>query len=464
MPWDMRARRQVSARASAVISSPLLVRTTAACLLALALGLRLLAIEHYRYVAINDARTYLNSAAAIAKFGTYHDGGHAGGGTRGPSAYFPPAYPYLLSLVDRITGGPALGAGTVDLARLLQALLGTATVALIGLIGLELFGIGTAVLALMIAAIYPVFIELSSVLVAENLLTVLELAAVCAALRARRAGTPWRWVVGTGLLTGLATLTHTNAALLTIPLALAVTGIRLPPRLTRLPTRATRLAAPVTVLVVALLTVTPWLVRDAVVLHHFVPISSEAGITLAGTYNATSAASDPPYRWLYYAQIPSLRGLQRDAHKMTELQLDEKLEHRALAYIAHNPFAPLSAAFHNTLRLLELEGSSAWRISSASVGIDLGLAHLGVDSFWLLLGVAFAGLLTRPVRRTLGSAPRWIWGVPLAMWLTVVLVNAETPRFREPLDPFLILLAAVAVANVCRRATGTVAGPLTSDL
>jgi 4-amino-4-deoxy-L-arabinose transferase-like glycosyltransferase len=419
-------------------------------LLGLALVVRIVAIEHYRYVPINDARSYLKSAGAIAKYGTYHDGNHAAGGARGPSAYFPPAYSYLLSIVDKITGGPALGHTTVHLARILQALLGTATVALIGLIALDLFGAGTALLALAIAAIYPVFIELSSVLVAENLLTVLELAAVCTALRVRRTATPWRWIVATGILVGLAALTHTNAALIAIPLALGVHGAALPRRFATLPARAAKLAAPATMLVVALLTVTPWLVRDALVFHRFVPISTEAGITLAGTYNPTSAASDPPYRWLYYGGVPSLRSLQRDAHRMTELTLDQKLEHRALAYIGHHPLAPVSVAFHNTLRLLELEGSRGWQLSSSSIGIDLSLAHVGVMSFWLLLVVALAGLAMSPGRRALARTPGWLWGVPLLMWLTVVLVNAETPRFREPLDPFLILLAAVALASLFR--------------
>jgi 4-amino-4-deoxy-L-arabinose transferase-like glycosyltransferase len=454
----------VTLRASNLLSNPRAVRVVAASLLALALIVRLATIEHYPYTPVNDALSYLKSAHAISKYGTYHDGNHAAGGAKGPSAYFPPAYAYLLSIVDKITGGPALGAGTVHLARILQALLGTATVALIGLIALELFGAGTALTALAIAAIYPVFIELSSVLVAENLLTVLELAAVYTALRARRTSTPTRWVVGTGVLVGLAALTHTNAALIAIPLAFAVSGILLRQRFKRAPGRAAKLAAPATMLAVALLTVTPWLVRDVVVFHHFVPISTEDGITLAGTYNATSAASDPPYRWLFFGTVGSLKSLHRQAHNMTELQLDQKLEHRALAYVGHHPLAPISVAFHNTLRLLELEGSRAWQLSSASVGLDLHLAHIGVFSFWLLLALVLAGLATRPVRQALRRTPRWLWGVPFVMWLTAVLVNAETPRFREPLDPFLVLLAAVALSTACARVSGSVAGPLTSDL
>ena len=438
----------MTARASTVLTSPRVTAAVAASLLALALILRLSAIEHYRYVPINDARSYLNSAAAISKYGTYHDGNHAAGGTRGPSAYFPPAYSYLLSVVDKLTGGPALGASTVHLARILQALLGTVTVLLIGLIALELFGVVTALLALAIGAIYPVFIELSSVLVAENLLTVLELGAVLAALRARHTTRPWRWVIASGVLVGLAALTHTNAALIAIPLAFAVKGVT--PR-TRRSIQTAGLAPSATMLAVALLTVTPWLIRDAEVFHHFVPISTEDGITLAGTYNPTSAASDPPYRWLYFGSVPSLAGLQRGTHDMTELQLDQKLEHRAASYVGQHPLAPFSVAFHNTLRLLELEGTRTQDISSSSIGLDLNLAHDGVLSFWLLLAIALAGLATRPVRRALRRIPHWFWGVPFVMWLTVVLVNAETPRFREPLDPFLILVAAVALATFLTR-------------
>jgi 4-amino-4-deoxy-L-arabinose transferase-like glycosyltransferase len=441
----------LSARAAALLANRRATRDIALALLALALLLRVATIEHYHYTPINDGESYLKGAFAISKYGTYHDGNHAAGGARGPSAYFPPAFSYLLSVVDKLTGGPALGATTVHLARLVQALLGTVTVGLIGLVALELFGVGTALLALALAAVYPVFLEDSSVLVAENLLTVLELAAVYAALRARRSAVAMRWVIGIGVLIGLAALTHTNAALIVIPLGFAVKRAQLPQRFKRLPARAARIAAPATLLVVALLTVTPWLIRDAVVFHHFVPISTENGITLAGTYNPTSAVSDPTYRWIYYGGVPSLQPIQHEARHLTEIQLGDRLEHKALSYIGQHPLAPLSVAFHNTLRLLELEGSLAWKESSSAIGLDIQFAQIGVDSFWLLLAVALAGLATRPVRRALRRVPRWFWGVPLVMWLTVVLVNAETPRFREPLDPFLILLAAVALASAASR-------------
>ena len=66
-------------------------------------------------------------------------------------------------------------------------MIGTVSVGLLGLVALEAFGGRVALAAVAIAAVYPVFVELSGTLVAENLLLVFELASIWTALRARRA-------------------------------------------------------------------------------------------------------------------------------------------------------------------------------------------------------------------------------------------------------------------------------------
>ena len=71
-------------------------------------------------------------------------------------------------------------------------MLGTIAVALLGLVALEAFGAGTALAAMALAAVYPVFVELAGTLVAENLLVVFMLASVWTALRARRSRRPLR--------------------------------------------------------------------------------------------------------------------------------------------------------------------------------------------------------------------------------------------------------------------------------
>jgi hypothetical protein len=184
-----------------------------------------------------------------------------------------------------------------------------------------------------------------------------------------------------------------------------------------------------------------------VALHHFIPVSDETGITLAGTYNPTSAANHRvPYRWQLYRSIPSDRDLVPETPHLSEPALDARLRERALDYITDHPLVPLAVASHNTLRLLELEGSFAWRASAAAIGLSAGTARIGVVAFWLLCALALGGAFTRLAR----SVPRWVWLVPILFALSAVLVNAETPRFREPVDPFLVLLAACAISVLVR--------------
>ena len=412
-----------------------------------ALALRIAEVDNTSYRPRNDAGSYLTLASSIAHTGDYslsRASGRGAGGTHGPTAYFAPAFPYYLALVDIIDGHETRRDGAIQPARVSQAVLGTITVALTGLVALELFGPTAGWIALVLAALYPVLIELTDTIVAENLLTVFVLAAVYAGLRVRRAtrtGTRVGWVAGAGVLTGLATLTHENGVVLLIPLIPAVWTGR--PRL-----RPAALAAPALLIAITALTILPWTIRNGVVEHHFIPVSDETGITLVGTYNAASAANPMvPYKWRIYYGIPGEGPLIRESRNLTEPQLGAILEHQALHYISDHPFSPFVVAFHNTLRLFELEGTYAWQQSATAISLSNNTAQIAIFTFWALCLLALAGAFTRLAR----SAPKWVWIVPLLLALTVVLVNVETPRFREPVDPFLILLAAAGLATAGER-------------
>lgn len=420
--------------------SGLIVAAVLAVLIA-ALAIRVVRVQESAYYRpVNDAGSYLTLASQIAHTGDYTTSRRPGvgaGGTRGPSAYFPPGYPYLLAAVDLLDGHPTPRGAAIHGARISQAVLGTIVVGLTGLLALELFGPATGLVALALAAVYPVLVELSGILVAENLLTALVLAAAWAALRARRSPRPYRWIALAGVLSGLAALTHENGTLVLIPFAIALWRRDTP----------TSLRAPATLIAAAALTIVPWTVRNAIVMHRFIPISDETGMTLVGTYNAASAANpQTPYKWRIFYGIPGERPLIAKASSLSEPQLGDQLQHQALTYIGDHPLSPLAAGYHNTLRLLELAGGAAWRASAKAMGLRDGIAHTGIVSFWILCLLALAGTLTRAAR----AAPRWLWAVPALLALSVVLVNVETPRFREPVDPFLILLAACAVASGAR--------------
>lgn len=410
----------------------------AGAVLVLALALRIAEVQRTSYRPINDAGSYLTLASDIAHTGDYstsHRSGAGAGGTRGPSAYFPPGFPYFLAAVDLIDGHSTRRGGAIHPARLSQAVLGAVTVALVGLVGLELFGPWVGLAAAGLAAIYPVLIELSGVLVAENLFTALALAALYAILRARRSGRAYAWIAVAGALGGLATLTHVNGVVLLVPLLIGALA-------------AKRTVSSPAVLVVAFVVVlVPWTVRNEHQLHRLIPVSDETGITLVGTYNRASAANPSvPYKWRLYYGIPGERKLIHPSSRLTEPTLSSRLERQAFHYIGAHPFSPFAVVFHNSLRLFELEGTFAWRASAAAIGLPTGTARIGVVSFWVLCLLALAGAFTALARRV----PLWLWSAPVLLWLSVALINAETPRFREPVDPFLILLAACAVAAAAR--------------
>jgi Dolichyl-phosphate-mannose-protein mannosyltransferase len=418
----------------------------------LALGLRIGYVEGTSFESIDDAGTYNRLAGQVARLGDYQNstGFDTGaGGTHGPTAYFPPAYPYVLALADIIDGHRAGGPTALKGERLEGAVLSTIAVALLGLVALEAFGAEfgppTTLAALTIAAIYPVFIELSGTLVAENLLVVFELAALYAMLRARRAGSHthrvWAWIAAAGLLTGLATLSHENAFVFAIPLAIGaatITG----------PTARRRAAGALAFLAAMALMILPWTIRNAVELHHFVPVATETGITLRGTYNPASANfHELPYKWRFYWSIPQDRDIKHRAFHEKEIALSNQLESRAIHYIGDHPSAPVTVFWSNLRRMFELRGSYAWHQSAHAIGLHESDARVGVIAFWTLCALAIAGLFTKAARR----APAWLWAMPVLYALTILFINVETPRFREPIDPFLVLLAACGAAAAVAR-------------
>jgi 4-amino-4-deoxy-L-arabinose transferase-like glycosyltransferase len=417
-----------------------LILVLAGAIVVLALVLRVAYVETTSFKSIDDAGTYNRLGSQVAQLGDYKPstGFDSGaGGTHGPTAYFPPGYPYFVALVDIVDGHRTGGKTALLGIRLGGAVLGTVAVALLGLVALEAFGAGVALAAIALAAVYPVFVELAGTLVAENLLVVFMLAAAWTALRARRARRPLPWIAATGALAGISTLAHENAAVFVIPLAVAAAAAAGQ-------SWRRRLAGALTLLVATAAMIAPWTIRNAVELHHFIPVADETGITLRGTYNQASASYERlPYKWRFYWSIPEDAGVKHRAFHEKEVPLSGQLESRALHYIGRHPSAPLTVFWSNLRRMFELRGSYAWHQSAHAIGLHESDAQVGVIAFWVLCALAIGGLGTKAARR----APPWLWSMPILYALTILFINVETPRFREPIDAFLVLLAACAVGT-----------------
>jgi 4-amino-4-deoxy-L-arabinose transferase-like glycosyltransferase len=411
-------------------------------LLAAALVVRLEYVERTPdRTLVHDAIDYDGHAVSIAQGAGYSETLAHGR----PTAFRPPVYPYLLAGVYKAAGVErADELDRVHVARVAQAFIGAAIVGVIGLLAAQLWGPVVALVAMALAAVYVPLITMSGTVMSEPLFVVLMLACLIAALRHRASPHRWRWALLAGVLAGAAILTRANALILLLPLALAVWDR---PRLTW---RA--LGPPVALVVMAVLVVTPWTIRNARALHTFVPVSTQLGSALAGTYN-DQARTDPehPGSWRSVRHVPEYADLYGRIREIPEAELERELRARSIRYAADHPGYVAQVAFWTTVRGLELDGRAWARHTASTVSIEPRWADAGVLCFWAFAVLALAGAVTRLARRP----PAFVWAFPALMYLSVVFLVIETPRYRTPMDPFVVLLAALALvaagARLARR-------------
>ena len=123
---------------------------------------------------------------------------------------------------------------------------------------------------------------------------------------------------------------------------------------------------PALMVVIAALTVIPWTIRNYVVLDHFVPVSTQFGSAMAGTYN-DQAQHDPenPASWRIAAPDPRARPGdrrhpqdQRGGARPGTALVHDRLHRRS-------PGSVVKTAFWTTRRMLDLGGMD-WSIHTAS--------------------------------------------------------------------------------------------------
>jgi 4-amino-4-deoxy-L-arabinose transferase-like glycosyltransferase len=419
------------------VSRPWLAAAALLVLVALAARIAFISIAPVQELT-RDAADYDRHARSIAAGDGYPQAAAPGR----PTAYRPPGYPYFLGAVYRLAGVRGADVGDrIQAARVAQALLGALAVALTGALAWRLWGRRVALLALALAAVYVPAVVVGGTILSEQLFVVFVLAALLVALWQRESRHAVRLAALAGVFAGLAGLTRSNGLVVVVPLALLVW--RSPPRL------AWRSATPAAVLVLAaVLTVAPWTIRNAVVLDSFVPVATQTGAALAGTYN-DAAREDPrnPGAWRVLRLVPDYQPIYRSKAQTSEAVLDRRLRAAALHYIAEHPFYVAEVGFWNTLRMVDLAGRERSRRSAEAIGVEAGWADASAIAFWAMGLLAVAGALTPRARRV----PWQVWAVPAVLFLSVVFLNVESPRFRAPIDPFVVMLAAVAVVAALER-------------
>jgi hypothetical protein len=348
-----------------------------------------------------------------------------------PTAFYPPGWPAVLSLVQ-----PVSGTRTPDLV--LQASLGALAILLSAALARRLAGPRAAALAAWLVALWPGGVLASASWMTEPLFTVALLLALLPLVGPRP---PTRRRLGatlalSALAFGLAAYVRPTA-LAVAPLALGARGWVLS-RPSPAGARWLGAAGAAALAALALLPLAPWMARNAETVGAAV-VSSNGGANLyVGTLHARFRripdALDCPDGW-------------------RELERDRCRTERALARIAAEPLEWLALGGLKLAHTFGYEASPAVQLGAglgwarpASRPRVRALAALG-SAFWLaLLLAAAAGL------RRLDPAALPPWAAIAALALThFVFVGGD--RYHLPLVPLVAALAAAGPAFSSPRAS-----------
>lgn len=410
----------------------------------LALGLRVaLALATPHFAPREDSVVYDSGAVSLANTGHFFPGSlptlH-----HGATAFYPPLFQFLLAGIYKVVGTGS-GHSRWEAGRLFEALLGALVVVFVYLIAARLWRRRVALVAAGLAAISPPLVMVGTAsLLSESLFIPLVLAATWTALLFR-ADRRLRWALVTGVLIGAAALTRANGVFLVVPLGFLV-WVRRP----RFSIRA--VAVPLAVLAATLAVLVPWTVRNAQAFHRFVPLDTGTGYTLEGTFNAAVQTREHRFPAMWVMPQAHVQQLYAANPHATEASVSAHLTSEAVHYIIRHPVSVPNTLFWNTVRMLDLT-PSVERFFAPYEVYPTWLAMLSVYAFWALIPFWVAGAFLREAR----AAPRAFWGIPLTLYITGVFVLGLT-RGRSPLDPFLLMLAALALVRIGQviRATAAI--------
>jgi 4-amino-4-deoxy-L-arabinose transferase-like glycosyltransferase len=380
--------------------------------------------EHF-----GDPLIYLGAARRIA------DGqGYLAWFSNEPTAFHPIGYPAWLAGIAWAAKLVGLDGHLPLLIGLVQALLGTASVALVYAITVRLFGHRVGVLAAALVACFPNLVFYSALAYSETLYVFGILVAVWLIVRADWDPGPARPVVlAFGIAVGLSWLVR--PFLLLSPLLLGAAALRAGSSL--------RAAARLVVIVgaVGLAIVVPWTVRNAVKLDAFVPVSTNLGDTLC--------LDNSPGAYGGFRELPPECSPVNDRRREPERN-SENLRF-AIRWAIHHPVSEAKLAARRAFygyrddhdSLSDLAGESG---HFPPTWLRTPLSRLADVYYYVVLALALPAVVR------FGRDPKRLFVLLVAGSLAIVpLYLYGLARFHIPLLPFLAIGAAVTIEAIRNR-------------
>lgn len=406
-----------------------------AAILLLGFGLRAYRVVEPLPTPGDDAHAYYALSKALYTEGSF------GGPTFEDSSDWSPGAPLLYAASFYATGGAREGT-----ARIVELLLGLATIIVVYLLGRRIACRPAGLLAALGVAIYPPFIHSVGALYSEPPAMFTLPAAVLAFLWAGEQQRLRAWLLP-GLLFGLTALARPEYLL--VGAAFAVLALI---RLARARGWRPGLAAAALLVAALLVPIVPWTIRNQNVLHRTVPISTGGGKAL---YVGTFLPADGEYqrvkailakRYLHRDLDPHSEALDRVdptplfnrvADRYPDLPRDS-----ALGKIGKQNFSHYFG--EDPVEYLAMTVRKTWRMWSAGVGEAMSsTAGRVVQTLIVMLALIGLGVLAwrRWWRELVAMA------TPLLLVTAVGAVSLAASRRNEVLMTLIFPLAAAALAR-----------------
>ena len=388
-------------------------------IVSLAIAIRLAAVSSFPSVPIADAADYNGLATRIAA-------GRGFVNAEGlPTAVRPPGYPAFLATFYAVLGSEPRKAYVV------QAALGGLTVALLLWLGGQTVGHTEALVAGLLAAVYPGLVWLPRVLLSENLALPLLLGSLCAAARLLLTNNGW-WALVTGAMLALATLTRASSAFLVL---LLLAGLLIAFA------RQEGLRRAVVIVLVAVsglaAVLLPWAYRNNRVFGRGPVLTTEGGITFYGSYWPPRAGDKPIWGNVVGVDDPTVAAAAQGGN---EAVVSARLATLTVKRLLSDPRIFFSL-WPEKLKWSVAPFDWEWFPRSAGRTRTLNLGYL------LLLVPAALGLFrvqSHPLRG------RWLLYLLPAAVFVQTLIFYGGPRLRLPAETSLLILAGVGIAHLRR--------------
>lgn len=396
---------------------------------ALALALRVfynLTVER-AYVPLHDAVDYNHMALHILNEGCVCILPHM------PTTVRPPLYPFFMAMVYVFTGYDPLH------VRLALCLTGALTCLLVADMTRILMGKRVGVLAGLIAATYPQLFIWDAFLYSEGLAIFFFALCCYLAMRLNKRHRWWVWL-SVGLVFGLAALVRPNGvyALLAV---IGVIGVAVALRETTLRQGVIQAAA---ITLGCLLALSPWIVRNYIDTGgSFVPFTTITGIVVAGSYNDESFSNPATLGvWVSPNNIPAEAPIMRRFPVICEPRC-EVIRNGVGTQIGLH----WAETHINDLPLLMYRRMKQfWHPDSppGEAGMPVWRPFAIIYPTLVIL-LAWFGALAALLRRQREAL------MPLLFAASVVaggLLFYGTPRMRAPMEPMIVVFAAVGLATL----------------